>query len=187
MNDNGPSNASARTRNGLASPGALRRSAATVTGDHGAATAKDDQGAATATGSQGAATVTGYRGAATASGDQGAATATGDHGAVTATGAWGAATAMHLASFEQKYHRRGSVISAVPLVWGIAALGGLKTPRVEGANGDLDTNYEGKVQRALDALLSEGDDFAAVHVEAPDEMAHAGSLEKKLAAIQFVN
>ena len=100
---------------------------------------------------------------------------------------WGAATAMKLDNFEHRYHKRGSVISAVPLVWGIAALGGLKTPRVEGANGDLDTNYEGKVDRTLQALLQEGDDFAAVHVEAPDEMAHAGSLEKKLQAIQFVN
>ena len=100
---------------------------------------------------------------------------------------WGAATAMRLESFSQKYSKTGSVISAVPLVWGIAALGGLKTPRVEGATGDLDTNYEGKVKCALHALLEENDDFAAVHVEAPDEMAHAGSLDKKLAAIQFVN
>ncbi|MCE5343834.1 MAG: 2,3-bisphosphoglycerate-independent phosphoglycerate mutase [Eubacteriales bacterium] len=100
---------------------------------------------------------------------------------------WGAATAMQLPSFEQKYHKRGTVVSAVPLVWGIAALGGLKTPRVPGANGDLDTNYEGKVERALKALLSEGDDFAAVHVEAPDEMAHAGNLERKLEAIRRID
>ena len=99
---------------------------------------------------------------------------------------WGAATAMTLASFDSKYHKRGSVISAVPLVWGIAALGGLKTPHVDGANGDLDTNYEGKAARALDALCVEGDDFVAVHVEAPDEMAHAGSLPKKMQAIQWV-
>ena len=99
---------------------------------------------------------------------------------------WGAATVMTLDSFEQKYHKRGSVVSAVPLVWGIASLGGLKTPRVEGANGDLDTNYRGKVQAALSALES-GDDFAAVHIEAPDEMAHAGELIKKMRAIQNVN
>ena len=99
---------------------------------------------------------------------------------------WGAATAMRLEPFTQKYGKRGSVISAVPLVWGIAALVGLKTPRVEGANGDLDTNYEGKAERALTAHLQEGDDFAAVHVEAPDEMAHAGSLEKKMEAIRRV-
>ncbi len=100
---------------------------------------------------------------------------------------WGAATAMKLDSFEAKYHKRGTVVSAVPLVWGIATLGGLKTPRVPGANGDLDTNYAGKVDRALKALLAEGDDFAAVHVEAPDEMAHAGNLERKLEAIRRID
>jgi len=100
---------------------------------------------------------------------------------------WGAATAMRLDNFEKKYGKRGTVVSAVPLVWGIAALGGLKTPRVEGANGDLDTNYEGKVERALQALLEENDDFVAVHVEAPDEMAHAGSLERKLEAIRRID
>lgn len=98
---------------------------------------------------------------------------------------WGAATAMELPSFKEKYGHYGSVVSAVPLVWGIAGLAGLKTPKVEGANGDLDTNYEGKVQCALDALDS-GDDFAAVHIEAPDEMAHAGDLARKLEAIQNV-
>lgn len=98
---------------------------------------------------------------------------------------WGAATAVKLPSFREKYGHHGSVISAVPLVWGIASLAGLKTPKVEGANGDLDTNYEGKVACALEALEN-GDDFVAVHVEAPDEMAHAGDLGRKLEAIQNV-
>lgn len=98
---------------------------------------------------------------------------------------WGAATAVRLPSFREKYGHHGSVISAVPLVWGIASLAGLKTPRVEGANGDLDTNYEGKVRCALDALDA-GDDFVAVHIEAPDEMSHAGDLGRKLEAIQNV-
>ena len=98
---------------------------------------------------------------------------------------WGAATAMSLSSFASKYGHGGSVVSAVPLVWGIASLMGLATPRVEGANGDLDTNYEGKVAAAL-AALRNGADFAAVHIEAPDEMAHAGNLAAKLEAIQNV-
>lgn len=98
---------------------------------------------------------------------------------------WGAATAMQLPPFIEKYGHFGTVVSAVPLVWGIAGLAGLKTPHVKGANGDLDTNYEGKVQCALDALAA-GDDFVAVHVEAPDEMAHAGDLGRKLEAIQNV-
>ena len=98
---------------------------------------------------------------------------------------WGAATAMHLPDFKETFGHHGSVISAVPLVWGIANLAGLKAPKVEGATGDLNTNYEGKVAAALDALAS-GDDFVAVHVEAPDEMAHAGDLAAKLEAIQNV-
>ena len=99
---------------------------------------------------------------------------------------WGAATAMRLDDFETKYKKTGTVVSAVPLVWGIASLAGLKTPHVQGANGELNTNYQGKVDAALTAL-DDGDDFAAVHIEAPDEMAHAGDREKKIRAIQNVN
>ena len=98
---------------------------------------------------------------------------------------WGAATAMNLPDFRETFGHHGTVVSAVPLVWGIANLAGLKVAHVEGANGDLDTNYEGKVACALEALAN-GDDFVAVHVEAPDEMAHAGDLGKKLEAIQNV-
>jgi len=99
---------------------------------------------------------------------------------------WGAATAVELAPFADQYGFSGSVISAVPLVWGIARMAGLKVYHVQGANGDLDTNYEGKADAALDALLREGDDFVAVHVEAPDEMAHTGNLTGKLEAIRNV-
>lgn len=96
---------------------------------------------------------------------------------------WGAGKATALPPFAEKYHHSGAVISAVPLVWGIANLAGLPFPQVEGANGELDTNYEGKVNALLSALKN-GDDFAAIHVEAPDEMTHAGDLPKKLEAIR---
>lgn len=96
---------------------------------------------------------------------------------------WGAGRAMTLPDFREKYGHGGAVISAVPLVWGIAGLAGLPHPEVPGANGDLDTNYAGKVEAALNALRS-GDDFVAIHVEAPDEMTHAGDMEKKLEAIR---
>ncbi|MBR2053395.1 MAG: 2,3-bisphosphoglycerate-independent phosphoglycerate mutase, partial [Clostridia bacterium] len=96
---------------------------------------------------------------------------------------WGAGRAMLLDNFTEKYGRTGTVISAVPLVWGIAELAGLKHPEVPGANGDLDTNYEGKVDAAVEALKN-GDDFAAIHVEAPDEMTHAGKLPEKMEAIK---
>jgi 2,3-bisphosphoglycerate-independent phosphoglycerate mutase len=53
---------------------------------------------------------------------------------------------------------------------------------VEGATGYLGTNYAGKVAAATAALAA--GDFVYLHVEAPDETSHEGSLEKKLQAIE---
>lgn len=96
---------------------------------------------------------------------------------------WGAGTKPALSSFWEKYHKRGVMISAVDLLKGIAVGAGIENKTVEGANGGLNTNYEGKAQAALDALLNEGYDFAYIHLEAPDEMGHQGSVERKIQAI----
>ena len=98
---------------------------------------------------------------------------------------WAEARAACLPSFTDKFGKTGAVISAVPLLHGIAGLAGLDVIMVEGANGDLDTNYEGKVAAAIDALRNH--DFVCIHVEAPDEMSHAGSMEKKLKAIEYLD
>ncbi len=95
---------------------------------------------------------------------------------------WGAGKAPAMPSFPGKYGVAGSMISAVDLVRGIAKLIGLTAVSVPGATGYLDTNYEGKVEAALSAL--ERQDFVYLHVEAPDEASHEGSLEKKLQAIE---
>jgi len=58
---------------------------------------------------------------------------------------------------------------------------------VEGANGGLHTNYEGKTEAALKAILEDGYDFAYIHVEAPDEMGHQGSVERKVQAIEYLD
>ena len=55
---------------------------------------------------------------------------------------------------------------------------------MEGANGGLDTNYEGKAEAAVDVLLNQNYDMVYIHVEAPDEMGHQGSVEKKIQAIE---
>lgn len=97
---------------------------------------------------------------------------------------WGAGTRPALSSFQEKMHLRGAMISAVDLLKGIAVGASMKNIFVEGANGGLHTNYEGKAQAAVDALTKEDYDFVYVHVEAPDEMGHQGSLEKKVQAIE---
>lgn len=100
---------------------------------------------------------------------------------------WGAGTRPQLSDFEQKYGKKGIMISAVDLLKGIAAGAGMACAEVPGATGGLDTNYEGKAQAAADALLNKGYDFAYIHVEAPDEMGHQGSAERKVEAIERID
>ncbi len=97
---------------------------------------------------------------------------------------WGAGTKPSLTSFEEKTKKRGAMISAVDLLKGIAVGTSMKVITVEGANGGLNTNYEGKAQAAVDVLTKDGYDFVYVHLEAPDEMGHQGSVEKKVKAIE---
>lgn len=97
---------------------------------------------------------------------------------------WGAGTRPALSSFEEKYNKKGVMISAVDLLKGIAVGASMTNIVVEGANGGLHTNYEGKAMAAVKALTEDGYDFAYIHVEAPDEMGHQGSLEKKIQAIE---
>lgn len=100
---------------------------------------------------------------------------------------WGAGTKPALSSFEEKTGKKGVMISAVDLLKGIAVGAGMATVQVEGANGGLNTNYEGKVDAAVKALVDENYDFAYIHVEAPDEMGHQGSVEKKVKAIEYLD
>ena len=100
---------------------------------------------------------------------------------------WGAGTKPCLTSFEEKTGKKGVMISAVDLLKGIAIGAGMKVMEVEGADGTLHTNYEGKANAAVGALLQDGYDFAYIHVEAPDEMGHQGSVERKVKAIEYLD
>ena len=95
---------------------------------------------------------------------------------------WGQGKKPTFPTFKELYNLTGGVVSAVDLVKGIGILAGLKAPHVEGATGYLDTNYAGKVAAALDIL--EEDDFAFIHIEAPDEAGHSGILKDKIQAIE---
>ena len=100
---------------------------------------------------------------------------------------WGAGTKPSLSSFTEKTGLKGAMISAVDLLKGIAVGAGMKICHVEGATGSLDTNWEGKAQAAIDALLKEDCDFAYIHVEAPDEMGHQGLTEEKVQSIEYLD
>ena len=100
---------------------------------------------------------------------------------------WGAGTRPSLTSFEERTGKKGVMISAVDLLKGIAVGADMDRIIVEGANGGLHTNYEGKADAAVKALTQDGYDFAYIHVEAPDEMGHQGSIKDKIAAIEYVD
>ena len=95
---------------------------------------------------------------------------------------WGAGTKPSLENFREKTGKSGAMISAVDLLKGIAVGAGMEVIQVPGANGGLHTNYEGKADAAVAAM--DRCDFVYVHVEAPDEMGHQGSVENKIKAIE---
>jgi len=98
---------------------------------------------------------------------------------------WGQGRAPNLPSFSARWGMAGVVIGAVDLVRGVAKYAGLAAPKVEGATGGIETNFSGKAQAAITAL--EKADFVLVHIEAPDEAAHQGNIEKKIWAIEQVD
>lgn len=96
---------------------------------------------------------------------------------------WGQGPAPCMPGFAEKYGCNGAMISAVDLLKGIGRYAGLQVIDVTGATGNIDTNYEGKVEAALDALKSL--DFVYLHIEAPDEAGHEGEIELKIRAIEL--
>lgn len=99
---------------------------------------------------------------------------------------WGEGTKPILDSFEKKTGLKGSMISAVDLLKGIAICAEMKSIDVEGATGYIDTNFEGKCQAAIDEF-KKGQDFVYVHVEAPDECGHRAEAENKIRAIELID
>ena len=98
---------------------------------------------------------------------------------------WAEGTVAKLPNFAEQYGKTGAVVSAVPLCHGIAKLTGLDVILVDGATGEVDTNYEGKVAASLSALKTH--DFVGVHLEGPDECTHCGDLKGKLQAIEWLD
>lgn len=78
------------------------------------------------------------------------------------------------------------MISAVDLMKGIAILADMKVYEVQGATGNINTNFEGKAAAAFQAL-KDGCDFVYVHVEAADECGHRGEKENKIKAIEYLS
>lgn len=99
---------------------------------------------------------------------------------------WGEGKKPALSSFKEKYNKTGTMISAVDLLKGIGLCAGLESIDVEGATGNIHTNFLGKAKAAIEALDS-GKDFVYVHVEAPDECGHRYEIENKVKSIELLD
>ena len=95
---------------------------------------------------------------------------------------WGEGKMPAVPKLTDRFQITGSMISAVDLLKGLGVLGGLQPLDIPGATGYIDTNYAGKADAAIQALVKE--DFVFVHLEGPDEAGHKGSIEDKITAIE---
>lgn len=100
---------------------------------------------------------------------------------------WGEGKKPLLTSFEEKFGVKGSVVSAVDLIKGIGILAKMKSIDVDGATGNLHTNFSGKAKAAANALLNDGFDLVYVHLEAPDECGHQGDTFGKIKSLELID
>lgn len=98
---------------------------------------------------------------------------------------WGAGIKPFLPSFYSLHNLRGAVISAVDLIKGIGLCAEMTSIDVEGATGNIDTNFIGKAKACVEALKTH--DFVYIHIEAPDECGHRGEVYNKIKAIELID
>ncbi|HCT65416.1 MAG TPA: cofactor-independent phosphoglycerate mutase [Lachnospiraceae bacterium] len=99
---------------------------------------------------------------------------------------WGEGTRPAVPNFYEKFGLKGAVISAVDLIKGIGMSTGLDVIEVEGATGNIDTNFANKCEAAYNALKN-GMNYVYIHVEAPDECGHRGEADNKIKAIEYID
>lgn len=99
---------------------------------------------------------------------------------------WGQGTRPNLPNLNEKYGVNACVISAVDLIKGIGHFAGVEKVEVEGATGNIHTNFEGKAQAAIQAY-KDGKDFVYLHLEGTDECSHQGSLENKIKCAEYID
>ncbi len=99
---------------------------------------------------------------------------------------WGQGRKPSLTSFREKFGVDGAVISAVDLIKGIAVCSGMEAVDVEGATGTIKTNFDGKANAAIRAFRN-GKDFVYIHLEAPDECSHQGSMAEKIESLELID
>ena len=98
---------------------------------------------------------------------------------------WGSGTPPVMPAFKLKNGLNAAMTSAVDLLNGLAKMAQIDVLDIPGVTDGLDNDYAAQATAALKAL--DDHDLAIVHVEAPDEASHSGSIEDKVEAIQRID
>jgi len=98
---------------------------------------------------------------------------------------WGSGKEPDIPAFKQVYGLGAAATSAVDVILGLARMMGMEVLKIPGVTDGLDNDFAGQVSGALAALGEY--DLVVIHIEAPDEEAHAGSIDRKIEAIQRID
>jgi len=98
---------------------------------------------------------------------------------------WGSGRIHVMPSFRQAYGLSAALTSGVDLLRGLGMMMGMDILELPGITDGLDNDFKGQAEGALEAL--ENHDLVVIHIEAPDEAGHAGSVDKKVEAIQIID
>jgi 2,3-bisphosphoglycerate-independent phosphoglycerate mutase len=98
---------------------------------------------------------------------------------------WGSGKAPEMPKFKEVYGLSAALTSGVDLLRGLARMLGMEVLDIPGVTDGLDNDYAAQANGALEAL--EKQELVIIHIEAPDEAAHAGAIDDKIEAIEMVD
>ena len=98
---------------------------------------------------------------------------------------WGSGSIPQVPSFKEIYGLSAALTSGVDLLRGLGMMMDMDILDIPGVTDNLDNDFAGQADGALAALADH--DLVIIHVEAPDEAGHAGSVENKVEAIQLID
>jgi 2,3-bisphosphoglycerate-independent phosphoglycerate mutase len=95
---------------------------------------------------------------------------------------WSSGKIPSMPSFKGVFNLSAAMTSGVDLLRGLAKMAGMEVLQIAGVTDGQDNDYVAQVDGALRAL--EKYDLVTIHIEAPDEAGHDGSVEHKVKAIE---
>jgi 2,3-bisphosphoglycerate-independent phosphoglycerate mutase len=98
---------------------------------------------------------------------------------------WGSGQIPPMPAFETTYGLSAAMTSGVDLLLGLAKMANVRVLDIPGVTGDIYNDYQAQITGGLKAL--DEVDLVVIHVEAPDEAGHDGSVEDKVQAIECID